>query len=150
LKRYRISDISNTAKVFIGLSAAGVGIAGYHSYDEIVHYSTKVSNACHVSSVVNCAGGFAYSHLFGIPLYVFGIVWFPLLLIVSVVMRREFLGTVMLPLLMVGNLFTIYLWYLEIDVVYKNTGTICPVCVSMYVVNYILTAIVGIKLYRSL
>jgi len=150
MRRYRVNSISNTAKAFIGLSAAGIAIAIYHSYDEIVHYSTHLSNSCNVkNSVLNCSSGFAFSHLFGIPLYVFGIVWFPLLLVVSLIMRRELLGSILLPLLMIGNIFTIYFWYLEIDVVFKNTGSVCPVCISMYVVNYILTIIIGIKLYRG-
>ncbi len=147
---HRVQDISNTAKVFVGLSAAGVAIAIYHSYDEIVHYSTSLSNSCSAKgTVLNCSSGFAFSHLFGIPLYAFGIVWFPLLLVVSLIMRRELLGSVLLPLLMIGNIFTIYLWYLEIDVVFKNTGSVCPVCISMYVVNYILTIIIGLKLYKG-
>lgn len=150
MKRYSIKDISNTAKAFIGLSAAGIAIAIYHSYDEIVHYSTPVSNSCSAKGTIfNCSSGFAFSHLFGIPLYVFGVVWFPLLLIISLIMRRELLGYILLPLLMIGNIFTIYLWYLEIDVVFKNTGSVCPVCISMYVVNYILTIVIGLSLYRG-
>lgn len=38
---------------------------------------------------------------------------------------------------MIGNIFTIYLWYLELGVI----GIICPVCVSMYVINYAMTAL---------
>ena len=46
-------------------------------------------------------------------------------------------GEVMVPVLMVGNLFTLYLWYLEIAVIHAY----CPVCISMYVLNYAMTAL---------
>lgn len=46
-------------------------------------------------------------------------------------------GVILLPFLMIGNIFTIYLWYLELGVI----GIICPVCVSMYVINYAMTAL---------
>jgi uncharacterized membrane protein len=43
----------------------------------------------------------------------------------------------MVPILMVGNVFTLYLWYLELGVIHA----LCPVCVSLYVLNYLMTAI---------
>jgi uncharacterized membrane protein len=47
-------------------------------------------------------------------------------------------GDILLPILMVGNLFTIYLWYLEL----VRIHAICPYCLSLYLVNYILTGLV--------
>jgi uncharacterized membrane protein len=46
------------------------------------------------------------------------------------------IGSVLVPFLMVGNIFTLYPWYIEIRIL---GGTYCPVCVSLYVINYILT-----------
>lgn len=46
---------------------------------------------------------------------------------------------------MLGNVFTGYLWYLELAVIH----IICPLCVSLYVVNYSLTIIVVIPLFRK-
>ena len=45
---------------------------------------------------------------------------------------------IFVPVLMIGNLFTIYLWNIELNIV----GLSCPVCVSLYVVNYAITGIV--------
>lgn len=128
-------------KTFIGLTIVGIGVAVYHSYDEIVHYSTGPSTACHINSTLNCAATFPYAHLFGIPLYAFGLVWFPLLLIVSLIMRPKLNRNILLPLMFIGNLFTVYLWYLDLAIVLPSTGAVCPVCISMYLINYVLTAI---------
>ena len=38
---------------------------------------------------------------------------------------------------MVGNIFTLYLWYLEIDKIHA----LCPVCISLYCLNYLMTAV---------
>jgi uncharacterized membrane protein len=37
---------------------------------------------------------------------------------------------------MIGNIFTLYPWFIEIKIL---GGVFCPVCVSMYAINYILT-----------
>jgi uncharacterized membrane protein len=60
---------------------------------------------------------------------------------------RYELESVLMLFLMIGNLFTVYLWYLELGVIHL----ICPVCVSLYVVNYALTGVVlwAIILQRS-
>ncbi len=71
-----------------------------------------------------------------------GLVWFPAALIIRLLTSK--LGKtlvnseLLLPLLMVGNIFTLYLWYLELAVIHA----VCPLCVSLYLVNYALTAIV--------
>jgi uncharacterized membrane protein len=52
-------------------------------------------------------------------------------------------GEVLVPLLMVGNLFTLYLWYVELGVIHA----ICPVCVSMYVLNYAMTILAAKNLF---
>jgi len=85
---------------------------------------------------------FAYSNPFGVPLYIFGLIWFPLLLALAIWMRPHINTSIMLPLLMVGNFFTVYLWFVELYI----AGAICPVCVSMYIVNYVMTVIAAIAL----
>jgi len=42
------------------------------------------------------------------------------------------------PFLMVGNIFTLVPWDIEITIL---GGVYCPVCVSMYIVNYLLTVV---------
>jgi uncharacterized membrane protein len=46
---------------------------------------------------------------------------------------------------MLGNVFTIYLWYLELAVIHE----VCPLCVGLYAVNYALTAIVLIPIINT-
>ena len=130
---------------FIIVAAIGIAIAIYHSYDEIVHYSTQASQSCNINAQISCQAVFSFSHPFGIPLYVFGIVWFPLVLIVALLMRPEINRTYMLLLLTIGNLFTVYLWYFDIFVVYPAVEAVCIVCLSMYFLNYILTILAALS-----
>jgi uncharacterized membrane protein len=127
------------SKLFVVISAIGILDAAYTSYE----YATASFGYCYVNSKINCGGVFASGHtsIFGIPFYVFGLIWFPLLLLLALYLtdwtRLRIRSDIMLPLLMIGNIFTIYLWYLELAVI----GIICPLCVSLYVVNYALTAL---------
>jgi uncharacterized membrane protein len=128
-------------QTFVGFIAIGIALAIYHAYDEITNYSQPISNACHVTGTLSCSPVFPYSHPFGIPLYIFGIVWFPLLLVVLLFMRPHLEKKIMIPLLMVGNAFTVYLWYLDLAIVLPSVHAICPVCLSMYATNYVLTIV---------
>jgi uncharacterized membrane protein len=130
---------------FVVVTIIGIALAIYHSYDEIVHYSTETSQVCNINPQFSCQAVFAFSHPFGIPLYVFGIIWFPLLLIVAFLMRPKINRTYMLLLLAIGNLFTVYLWYFDIFVVYPAVHAFCIICLSMYFANYILTAFAALS-----
>ncbi|MDG6990944.1 MAG: vitamin K epoxide reductase family protein [Nitrososphaerota archaeon] len=138
------------SKAFLALAAVGVVIALYHGYDEITAYTGPGSNACsaftNVNPFLSCTTVFASGYATlppnsnGLPLYVLGLVWFPLMLAVgawSAKTRGSLNGDVMVPLLMVGNIFTLYLWYLELGVIHA----LCPICVGMYFVNYAMTAL---------
>jgi len=137
----------NISKVYIVLAGLGIADAIYHSYDEL----TQNFTSCNINSRVSCEGVFESGHtsVFGIPFYVLGLVWFPLALILGIfavqeVKTRTTLNpVVLLPFLMVGNIFTIYLWYIELGVI----GIICPVCVSLYVINYAMTGLVAKTLF---
>jgi uncharacterized membrane protein len=130
--------MDNLTKSYFALSGIGMAVSIYHAYSEV----TENFNACNISSSVSCGNVFAsgYVSIFGVPFYVLGLIWFPLLLALGVWFTRggkELMGDVLVPLLMVGNAFTIYLWYLEL----VRIGAICPVCVSIYIVNYVLTVL---------
>jgi uncharacterized membrane protein len=132
--------LERLTKAYFLTSVAGIAIAIYVAND----YLTTNFQGCYVNQRFSCGGVFQSGHtsLFGIPFYVMGLVWFPLLIAVGLLttrMGREPLnGEILLPLLMIGNVFTAYLWYLELVVI----GIICPLCVSLYVVNYALTVMV--------
>lgn len=137
----KLGNISLVAKAYLVLSGLGIAVSIYHAYDEL----TGSFTSCSVSSNISCEGVFESGHtsLFGVPFYVLGLVWFPLALFLGVATlqrfssKRELNGSILLPFLLIGCIFTIYLWYLELGVI----GVICPVCVSLYIINYVMTAI---------
>ncbi len=129
---------------FVGLSILGIGVAIYEAYD----YLTQNFNGCNFNSYVSCGtvATSGYTSLDGVPFYVMGLVWFPLVLVLVLALSRlgkqPVDGIILLPFLMIGNIFTIYLWYLELGVIHA----ICPVCVSLYVINYALTGLAAWQL----
>ncbi len=128
------------SKIFIALSIVGI----IDAILTALEYTAKVKLDCTISSQISCIPVINSGHtsIDGIPFWVTGLIWFPLMLVLGLYLTKG--GTwrlgadVLLPILMIGNLFTIYLWYLELGVI----GAICPYCVSLYVVNYALTALV--------
>lgn len=138
-------------KLFLVLAAIGIAISIYHAYDELTSYSSQISTVCNINSHVSCAGVFESGHtsILGVPFYVLGLIWFPLMLVLGLWFTRGGKESnsvyLLVPLLMIGNAFTIYLWYLELVVI----GIVCPVCMSLYVINYIMTAICVAAILRQ-
>lgn len=132
---------------YLVIAAAGIGLAIYVAID----YLTQNFTTCNINQVFNCGGVYQSGHtsLFGIPFYVMGLAWFPAIFAIGLLTsgfgKRQVSSEILLPILMVGNVFTTYLWYLELAVIH----IICPLCVSLYVVNYSLTIIVLIPLFRE-
>jgi len=125
------------SKAFIALSVMGIAVAIYHAYGEI----TFTLSACSLSSALSCTAVFAsgYTTVAGIEFWVYGVVWFPMCLLVGLWAIRRYgnpRGSVLAPFLMIGNIFTLYPWYIEIKLL---GGVYCPVCVSLYFINYLLT-----------
>lgn len=138
------------SKAFLALSVVGLVIAIYHGYDEITAYTGPGSGFCNVFTNFNpflsCSSVFASGyatlppHTNGLPLYVLGLAWFPLMIVLGAWFggkRGVLNGEVLFPLLMIGNIFTLYLWYVELGLIHA----LCPICVGMYIVNYALTAL---------
>ena len=127
----------------------GIAVAFYHAYGELTYTTTHLSS-CSISNVFNCGTVFGSGYTTfppagsipgfpGISFWVYGVVWFPLCVLVGLWAIRKYgspKGSVLAPFLMVGNIFTLYPWDIEIRIL---GGVYCPVCVSMYVINYILT-----------
>jgi uncharacterized membrane protein len=133
-------------KVFVFLAAVGIPVAIYHSYDEITHFSAPGSTVCNINSYLSCSNVFVSGYTkfppgqYGVSMFVYGLIWFPLILALGLWFGRKkgtLNGGVLFPLLMVGNFFTFYLWYLELAVIHA----LCPVCISMYALNYAMTVI---------
>jgi len=129
------------SKTFIVLSAIGIVDAVLTA---IEYTSPGKVGSCTISKQISCIPIIESGHtsIAGIPFWVAGLIWFPLMLILALYFtkggRWRLRGDVLLPLLIVGDLFTVYLWYLELGVI----GAVCPYCVSLYCVNYALTGLV--------
>ncbi len=128
------------SKIFLILGTLGIADACYSAYENL----TQSFSSCDVNSKISCGGVYASGHtsIFGIPFFVMGLVWFPLLVFLGLLATKSGKTAlthieILLPILMIGNLFTIFLWYLELFVI----GIICPVCVSLYFINYAMTAV---------
>jgi uncharacterized membrane protein len=138
--------LEKLSAAYLIIAAAGIGLAIYVAYD----YLTASFGSCYINSFINCGGVYHSGHtsLFGVQFWETGLVWFPLAFAIGLVTSRRgktlVNSEILLPLLMLGNVFTIYLWYLEIGVIHE----ICPLCVGLYVVNYALTAIVLIPILK--
>ena len=115
---------------FFLLAVVGGAEAFYHAWQENAFTTNWFS--------VSFSG---YASLMGIPYWAFGLVWFPLVLILvlwSTRMGRADLSPNWLVLLTVGNLFTGYLWYLDFVVI----NAVTPTYVGLYLTNYALTGAV--------
>ncbi len=129
------------------LASVGVAVAIYHAYDEL----TETFTSCNVNQQISCGNVFAsgYTSILGVPFYVLGLVWFPLLVVLGLWQtnrgRSQLSGDLLVPVLMIGNAFTIFLWYLELFVI----GAVCPVCISLYIINYALTGICLVAFLRA-
>jgi uncharacterized membrane protein len=137
------------SKLFIALAVMGTAVAVYHAYGEITY--TVLNGSCNINKVISCGSVFASGYTTfppagsipglheGISFWVYGVVWFPVCLAVGLwQIRKHGLPnrSVLLPFLMIGNIFTLYPWDIEIHILH---GVYCPVCVSLYCINYIMT-----------
>jgi len=122
---------------FIFLSAVGVAEAIDHAWLE----NAFTANL----SLVNYS---PYGSFFGVPYWVFGLVWFPLVLVIGLWtsrLGRANLNKKLLMLLSIGNIFTAYLWFLDLLVI----GTFTAAYVGLYVTNYALTGLVVAQNWSS-
>jgi uncharacterized membrane protein len=125
------------SRAFIALSVMGIADAFYHAYGEI----TYTLSACSLTKAFSCQTVFAsgYTTVLGVDFWVYGVVWFPACVVVGLWAIRRYgspLGSVVAPFLMIGNIFTLYPWYIEIKLL---NGHYCPVCITLYCINYLLT-----------
>ena len=123
--------------LFVFLSAVGVAEAFYHAWLENA-FTTNYSLVTFTP----------YSSLDGIPYWVFGIVWYPLVLVVGLWatrLGRTNLRSWLLILLSVGNITTIYFWYLDSAIVHAYDA----LYVGLYVTNYALTGLVVAENWSS-
>jgi uncharacterized membrane protein len=125
------------SKAFLALSFIGIIEAIYHA---------SLENAFTTNIFIVHYSGFA--SFFGVPYWLFGVVWFPLIFLVGLWktrLGRRSLRMELLILLTIGNVFTAYLWYLDIIVVRAYT----PLYIALYATNYALTGLVVMQNWSS-
>jgi len=125
------------SKAFIVLSFVGIVEAFYHASLENA-FSTNIFMV-HYSP---------YASFSGVPYWLFGVIWFPLVFLVGLWttgLGRRSLRLELLILLTIGNVFTAYMWYLDIFVVEAYT----LLYVALYATNYALTGLVAIQNWSS-
>jgi uncharacterized membrane protein len=126
---------------FLLVGVAGIGVTLYQAWE----YATQNFTSCTINKTIWSCGGvaaWAANHpiaigSLSIPYWATGVIWFPLAVILGLVAFRSGFELYLIPFLMIGNIFTIYLWYLELSIIHL----ICPVCVALYLINYALTGI---------
>lgn len=47
----------------------------------------------------------------------------------------------LIPIVLIGDIFTIYLWYIDLAIIWPAVHALCPVCVSLYTINYLMTGV---------
>ncbi len=121
---------SSTSRTFIDFAVIGVVLAFYHAWSEGLFTSNLF--------IIQYA---PWASFFGTPYSLFGVVWFPVVLAVglwSTRLSRIDLKRSLLLLLTVGNLFTMYFWYVDVAFVKAYN----PLYLGLYVTNYALTGLV--------
>lgn len=121
---------SSASRAFIDFGVIGIILAFYHAWLEQA-FTTNFSLVYYAP----------FASFFGLPYWVCGVVWYPVVFAVglwSTRLGRIGLDKKLLILLTVGNLFTMYFWYLDIFLVQAfNT-----VYIGLYATNYVLTGLV--------
>jgi uncharacterized membrane protein len=127
------------SRSYVALAVMGIAVSVYHAYGEL----TYALGSCSISGKISCAlvFGSGYTKFLGIQFWVYGVVWFPVALTVGLWAIKRYGSpnrNVIVPFLMVGNIFTLYPWDIEIRIL---GGEYCIVCISLYVINYLLTLV---------
>lgn len=121
--------MSTARKVALGLSAAGLVIAGYLT---VVHYAAASAGCPLGGGAINCEDVLTspYSTVGPIPVSLFGVVWFAVT--GFLLLPRGLPGTlpVLRPWLWIGALTVLYLIYTELFLI----GFICVWCSSVHLI----------------
>lgn len=127
------------------LALVGLGLSAYLTY---VHYN--------IDALVCGTGGCElvqtsqYSEMFGIPIAIFGLIMFTLL-IVGIVLRElrpdmgDLISTGMLVMLIAAVLYWAYLTYLELEVIHA----VCQWCVATSLVTVGILIVEGYRWYQG-
>lgn len=136
------ADRTLSRRILIALAVAGLLVAGYLTYVYVADVDALCSGVGGCDAVKNSR----YSSLAGIPVPVIGVVGYAAILGVLLLEETDSILAEHGPILvfgmsLFGTLYSAYLTYLELAVI----RAVCPYCVVSAV---IMTAILGIAVYR--
>jgi len=131
--------------VLIILSILGLATSAYLVYD---HYNPNLQGSiCDITAAISCAvvNSGIYSTILGIPVALFGVLWFLILGLLSWnTLKGKKCSKYLLGWNILGMLFVIYFIYIEILLT-----TICPFCTVVHVLA-IFSLILSLLLYKKL
>jgi uncharacterized membrane protein len=119
-----------------GLSTFGIFLALFLLYN---YYALSPSRLCTISVLVNCKAvirGGSLSELFGVPVAVYGLAGYIVILYSSFIKNKKLLFATVL----FGTLFCLRITILEVFLV----KVFCPICLACQVVMFI---IFGLSIY---
>ena len=126
--------IKITNRIILFLAVIGLLISIYLSYSEIVGIPPK----CTLLTGCEIVQESVYSHIFGVPVAFFGVLFYIFLISMTFIrLRFEFkkiLAKVLLFITFLGFLFSIYLTYIELYIIFA----ICVYCVLSAIVSTLL------------
>ena len=104
-----------TSRIYSGIAILGILVSSYHAYSE----TTGIFTGCNLTVHISCGSVFQYGYttIAGVPSWLLGVVWFPLMLILGLVLWNRS-KSLMIPILLIGDMFTIYLWYIDLGVIW--------------------------------
>lgn len=130
---------SKPLAIIVVLAMAGLGVSGYLLWYD---FMTR-RGACPLTGFFGCTAILTsvYSRIFGIPLALFGFIWFlAIVLFAALVARDAKWLKLLLAWSLVGVIGVIGLVYTEIFLI----GAICPFCTSAHVLGVLILALTAV------
>ncbi|HLD79952.1 MAG TPA: vitamin K epoxide reductase family protein [Candidatus Nanoarchaeia archaeon] len=131
--------------ILIVLSIIGLGTSFYLVYNH--YYPNLQGSVCDITAAISCAvvNSGIYSTILGIPVALFGVLWFLILGVFSwKVLKGRTFSKQLLGWNVIGMFFVIYFIYIEILLT-----TICPLCTVVHVL-VLFSLILSLLLYKKL
>ena len=129
----------------------GLGLAGYSLYLHKL-IEAGASTGCGISDTISCdkvIGSKPWGAPFGIPLGVFGAVYFVVVLVTAISSSKELVSATLqrLGLAVIGIVFSLGLEYVMWGILHHG----CPVCISTHIVtlvNFVFALAAYVRLRR--
>jgi uncharacterized membrane protein len=129
-------------RVRLALTAIGLVVAGYLT---LLHYDTRVPLVCSAGAIVDCRTvlGSPSAVVLGVPVAVFGLLWFTVALVLAA--RAVRAGDLVPPLARRADLTWLLIGVASVLwLVYQEVGVIGKICAWCTVIHLIILALLGV------